>query len=184
MTWATTKDLIAGDLARRDAGWRNALMDPAARFTVVLRVAAWLRTQPSLKPLDVLVRLWLLRARHRYGLELSPRSRIGRGLLLSGHPGGIIVNPEVTIGCNCNLFQGVTIGRAYGGQSPGIPRLGDQVWVGPGAKVVGGITIGDDVAIGANSVVTTDVQAGSVVAGVPARVISDKGSSAYLHSLA
>jgi serine O-acetyltransferase len=182
--WATASDLIAADLARRDAGWRNALMDPAARFTVVLRLSGWLRTQPLLKPLDVLVRLWMLRARHRYGLELAPGSQIGGGLLLSAHPGGITVNPEVRIGRNCNLFHGVTIGRAYGGQAPGVPVLGDRVWVGPGAKVVGGITIGDDVAIGANSVVTTDVPAHSVVGGVPAKVISSKGSGAYLHSLA
>ena len=86
------------------AGQRRA----AARFTVALRIASWTRTEPLLKPLDLLLRLWLLRVRHRYGFELAPTSEIGGGLLLSSHPGGITVNPEVRIGRNCNLFHGVT----------------------------------------------------------------------------
>ncbi len=182
MRRGTAKQLIAADLARRDGGPRNTLMDPAARFTIALRVASWTRTQPLLRPADLLLRLWLLRARHRYGFELAPSCEIGGGLLLSAHPGGITVNPEVRIGRNCNLFHGVTIGRAYGGSAPGVPVLGDRVWVGPGAKVVGGIEIGDDVVIGPNSVVTKDVASSSVVGGVPARVLSTAGSGAYIRS--
>lgn len=87
------------------------------------------------------------------------------------------------IGENCNLSQGVTIGKANRDQEGGFPILGDRVYVGPGAKIFGSVRIGDDAAIGANAVVTKDVPAMGVVGGVPARLISDKGSVGYINKI-
>lgn len=94
-------------------------------------------------------------------------SKIAGGLLLP-HPHGIVIHPDVEIGPNCTLFQQVTLGT---GPKPGTPRLGGHVDVGPGAKILGGVMIGDNARIGANSVVLSDVPAGAVAVGVPATIV-------------
>jgi serine O-acetyltransferase len=75
------------------------------------------------------------------------------------------------MGERCSLSQGVTIG-VLGGPREGVPRIGNDVYIGAGAKVLGDITIGDGAIIGANAVVLSDVPAGATAVGVPARVIS------------
>ena len=90
------------------------------------------------------------------------------------------MSPDARIGRNCNINHGVTIGTTYGGKFPGTPVIGDNVYLGPGSKVIGGITIGNNVAIGANAVVTAPVPDNAVAVGVPARVVSDKGSVDYI----
>lgn len=108
--------------------------------------------------------------RHRFwsavtGAEIPLNaSRIGGGLLIP-HPNGVVVHPEAAIGPNCLLFQQVTLGT---GPKPGVPRLGGHVDVGPGAKILGGVIIGDHAVIGANAVVLDDVPACGVAVGVPA----------------
>ncbi len=84
------------------------------------------------------------------------------------HPNGIVVHPAAEIGPNCLLFQQVTLGVLPGG----VPRLEGNVVVGAGAKLLGGIKIGDHARIGANAVVLQDVPAGATCVGVPARVVS------------
>jgi serine O-acetyltransferase len=80
------------------------------------------------------------------------------------------------IGENCNISRGVTIGQACRGRRKGTPIIGRHVYIGPGAKIVGAVRVGDFVAIGANCVVTDDVPDHATVVGVPARVISYGGS--------
>src|SRR5579862_5342296 len=91
---------------------------------------------------------------------------IGAGLELP-HPNGVVIHHEAKIGANCRLFQQVTIGT---GPKPGLPQIGARVWVGAGAKILGGVVIGDDAIIGANSVVITDVPENCVAVGIPAAV--------------
>jgi serine O-acetyltransferase len=80
----------------------------------------------------------------------------------------------------CNLSQGVTIGVGGRGENSGCPKLGDRVFIGPGAKILGSISIGNDVAIGANAVVTKDLPDNAVAVGVPAKIISYKGSKDFI----
>src|ERR671932_1575146 len=82
------------------------------------------------------------------GIDLPYQADIGKGLYI-GHFGGIIVNPSVKIGEYCNLSQDITIGIAGRGEKRGSPTIGDRVYVGSGARLIGRITIGNDVAIGA-----------------------------------
>lgn len=110
-----------------------------------------------------------------HGVHIHPRAEIGPGLFIN-HVGGIWVNPKVKIGANCNLNHNVTIGSA-GGENKGIPTLGDRVWVGPNATIVGEIAVGSDVAVSANSLVVSDVPEKAIVIGVPAKVISYSGSA-------
>lgn len=113
------------------------------------------------------------------GISLPSRCRIGQGLYI-GHFGQIIVHPEVQIGHNCNLSQGVTIGLMSRGKYIGVPKIGNRVFVGPNAIIMGGITIGDDVAIGAGAVVFQPVPPLAVVGGNPARIVSYMGSFEYI----
>ena len=109
------------------------------------------------------------------GIELPVNAKVGGGLHLR-HTNGVVVHPEAEVGMDCNLSQGVTIGIGGRGERRGVPRVGDRVYFGPGAKVFGPIVVGDDVAIGANSVVNRDVPPRAVAVGVPFRVVSLEGS--------
>ncbi len=109
--------------------------------------------------------------RHRFwsavsGSEVPLNSRIAGGLVLP-HPNGVVLHPQARIGPNCILFQQVTIGT---GPKPGVPELGGHVDVGPGAKILGGVRIGDHAVIGANAVVLSDVPEGCVAVGIPASI--------------
>jgi serine O-acetyltransferase len=137
------------------------------------------RSSPSLRPALFLARLVLRRLRYRMGINLPYSTPIGPGLLI-GHTGGIVVNATTVIGRNCNLSHNVTIGENKGTLA-GVPRIGDNVYIGPGAVVIGDISIGNGSAIGANSVVVDNVPSGVTVAGAPARVVSDSGSAAWVN---
>jgi len=112
--------------------------------------------------------------RHRFwsavsGADIPINVKIGGGLLLP-HPNGIVIHPDAQIGPNCLLFQQVTIG-ALDGRTP---CLGGHVDVGAGAKLLGGILIGDHALIGANAVVLINVPAGKTAAGIPAAILESK----------
>jgi len=92
-----------------------------------------------------------------------------------------MVNPSVVIGKNCNISHQVTLGVVNRGDRKGCPVIGDNVYIGPGAKVIGNVHVGNDVAIGANCVVTQDIPDNSVVVGVPGKVISSEGSMGYVN---
>jgi serine O-acetyltransferase len=121
----------------------------------------------------------LLKKRIRFGIDIYPRTRIGKGFYI-GHFGTIIVSSHAIIGDNCNISQGVTIGMAVRGDKKGVPEIGDRVYIGPGSKLIGKIKIGNDVAIGANAVVINDVPDNAVVVGVPGKVVSLDGSGDYV----
>jgi serine O-acetyltransferase len=104
------------------------------------------------------------------GADISLDAVIGPGLVLY-HPGGVVIGPECRLGRRCTIMQGVTLGGGPNGRG-GSPRLGDHVYVGPGAKVIGGVEIGSHAMIGANAVVLRDVPEGAFAAGVPAVVRS------------
>lgn len=101
------------------------------------------------------------------GAHITPDSDIGGGLQIP-HPNGVVIHENAVIGSNCMIMQQVTIGQLAG---PPVPRLGDRVYVGAGAKILGGVIIGDGARIGANAVVLTDVPANCTAVGIPARVI-------------
>jgi serine O-acetyltransferase len=98
--------------------------------------------------------------------EIHLGSSIGRGLILT-HPNGVVIHPRAVIGRNCLFMQQVTIGMNRGG----VPVVGDGVEIGPGAKVLGPIRIGEHAVIGANAVVIADVPDCAVVVGAPGRIV-------------
>jgi serine O-acetyltransferase len=108
-----------------------------------------------------------------------PPNIFGPGLSIA-HYGHIIVNDYARIGKNCRIHSGVNIG-VRAGTTNEAPVIGDNVYIGPGAKIFGRVEIADDIAIGANAVVTKSFTTPRItIAGVPAKKISDRGSEGYL----
>jgi serine O-acetyltransferase len=159
MTFAETHSARDPDWSReKPRSW----WDPSRQLLRSIR--KYQSTRGALAPL--VRRYWVLQ--HRFwsvvtGAEIPIDARIGGGLLLP-HPNGVVVHPKSEIGCNCLLFQQVTIA--------GGARIGGHVDVGAGAKVLGPSVVGNHVQIGANAVVKDDLPDGAVAVGIPARIIS------------
>ncbi|MBR5323655.1 MAG: serine acetyltransferase [Muribaculaceae bacterium] len=96
--------------------------------------------------------------------------------------GKVVIHYNAKIGKNCKIVSDVTIGSLARYDKWGAPIIGDRVFIGSGAKIIGAIKIADDVVIGANSVVTKDIsEPNTTWAGNPAKKVSDKGSFHYLN---
>ena len=118
---------------------------------------------------------------HRLSVRLGftiPPNVFGPGLSIP-HYGTIVVHGNVRAGKNCRLQEGVTIGATNGSHKAAV--IGDNCYFGSGAKVIGAVRIADDVAVGANAVVTADIaEPGTTWAGIPARKVSDRDSHSNL----
>jgi serine O-acetyltransferase len=115
----------------------------------------------------------LARCRHLFwsivtASDIDPHCRIGAGLMLP-HPNGVIFHGDAVIGNNCMIMQQVTVGMIGEGE---YPVVGDDVYIGAGAKILGRVRIGSGSRIGAMAVVLQDVPAGCTAVGIPARVIA------------
>lgn len=154
------------------AAARTLASELGAWAGVEYRFRRWTRTVPG--PAGVVLRVAGLFTRKvveiTTGISIAGRARFGPGLYI-GHFGGITVGPEVVVGENCNLSQGVTLG-----DHAGSPVIGDCCYLAPGAVVFGPVTVGDHVAIGANAVVQRDVPSRCTATGVPVRIIEGRGN--------
>lgn len=177
MKLSTLARTLRADLARHwDADatlatnlWELALTQ-GVWATATYRVGQWVHASarsPATAPARLALRLASKGVEIATGISLPARANIGPGFYV-GHFGAIIVHPDTVMGSNCSIGQGVTIGTRGRG-SDATPVLGDDVYVGAGAKVLGGIRVGDGAAIGANAVVVTDLEPGVVAVGIPAR---------------
>lgn len=114
---------------------------------------------------------------HYYGLKLGfeiPINVFGEGLKIN-HCGPIVVNPRAKVGKYCDIHVGVNIGQNISPDD--VPVLGDNVWIGPGAKIFGKINIANGIAIGANSVVNKSFTEEDItIAGIPAKKINNSGN--------
>lgn len=151
------------------------------RYNFWMRTCRYARSHVALKYTLFPVARWILHHyAYKFGIHIHFMADIGSGFYI-GHYSGMFLHPDCVIGKNCNISQGVTIGYSNSRTRPGCPTLGDNVYLGPGAKLFGRIRVGNNVAIGANCVVTRDIPDNSVVVGVPGRVIADTGSGHYIH---
>jgi serine O-acetyltransferase len=108
------------------------------------------------------------------GIDLPCEVEIGKRFRIE-HFGDIIISGDTRFGDDVVIRNGVTVGLRHTGVR-GAPRIGNRVDIGAGAKILGTISVGDDVAIGANAVVLTDIPANSIAVGVPARILPRKDS--------
>lgn len=108
------------------------------------------------------------------GIEIHPGATIGKGVFID-HGMGVVIGETAIIGDYCLIYQGVTLGGTGKQSGKRHPTLGENVVVGAGVKVLGNISIGHDVRIGAGSVVLRDVPADCTVVGIPGRVVYRAG---------
>lgn len=175
--------VISKDLYRYTGGGsflKTFLFVPGFKYTCYFRLIQCLASKKFAYPILLILKFKLLLMQRHYGIQIPISVKIDDGFYI-GHFGTIVINSSVVIGRNVNISQGVTIGRSNRGKNKGVPTIGDGVYIAPGAKIIGNIHIGNNVAIGANAVVVTDVPDNACVAGVPARVVSMKGADGYIN---
>lgn len=159
------------------------LRHPGFRFTYYLRKVAFYAPKRKSWGLFGYVynRLWFNHYRFRYGMDISPMTKIGPGLYI-GHFGGIVISPNAVLGSNVNIAQGVTIGATSRGKI-GTPIVNDRVWIGAHAILVGKITIENNALIGPGAYVNFDVAENAVVLGNPGKVVAMTGSAGYINKV-
>lgn len=104
-----------------------------------------------------------------FKVEIPFQCKIGKGLKLM-HPNGIIIHKDVVLGDYCTIYHQVTIGSNDKGNVNDVAKIGNNVYIGSGAKIIGPLNIGNNVKIGANAVVVSDLPENSVAIGVPAKI--------------
>lgn len=150
------------------------------RYTYFMRNCSYYRNCRLLKFILFPYHKFMMRkAGSRYGYEISEFTEIGKGFHIA-HSGGLVIHVDSVLGQNVSVSHCVTVGQTVKDGKSSTPVIGNHVYIAPGAKVIGGIKIGSNVAVGANAVVTKDVPDNAVVAGVPAKILSYNGSKDYV----
>jgi serine O-acetyltransferase len=167
---------FAVDIARyRARGYQGGelWLNPAVWAIACYRLANWLIVSPPPAVLRIPLKVISFAARKWceivIEMHLDPHATIGGGLYI-GHIGGVHINPLAVIGKNCDIAHRVTIGASAMGRK-GAPVLGDEVYIGTGATLVGRIKVGSGAKIAANTLVMTNIPEGATVMGVPGRII-------------
>lgn len=155
---------------------------PGAKYSFWLRLSSCLKQYHYLYCLYIIARIILRHYSYKFGIDIPYNTVIGNGFYI-GHFGNIVINNKTVIGANVNISHGVTIGQSNRGSRKGIATIGDCVYIGPGAKIIGNIRIGNHVAIGANCVVTKDIPDNAVVAGIPGEILSMNGVQGYIERM-
>jgi serine O-acetyltransferase len=122
------------------------------------------------KPLVLAYRTAYIFCRNFYGVEIPYSAKLGRRVVFE-HQGAVVIHGASVIGDDCIIRQGVTLGNRYLDQPMSAPVLGNGVNVGAGAKLLGGVRIGDGACVGANSVVLRNVDPDTTVVGIPAKPV-------------
>lgn len=179
-------NLIKNDLYRYSGSFsflsfiKAFLTIPGFRFSFFYRLSSYISKN---NPLYFLIILLYRRYYFKYGIQIPISTQIGAGFYI-GHFGNIVINGKVIIGKNCNISNGVTIGQSNRGQKAGTPIIGDCVWIGVNAVIVGKISIGNNVMIVPNSFVNFDVPDNSIVLGNPAKIIEKKNATiGYINNI-
>ncbi|MCL2106803.1 MAG: serine acetyltransferase [Oscillospiraceae bacterium] len=183
---AELRQIIAADMFRYlgrcdKKAIRRGRRRGAACFCYYLRKSMYAGSRPLLRHTLYYYYSWRrVRAAFRCGAEIPVfGGDIGGGLHLA-HNGAIVVHANAVLGRNVTLSTGVVVGQTLKDGKVLTPVVGNNVYIAPGAKIIGGVRVGNDVVIGANAVVTKDVPDHAVAAGVPARVLSYEGARDYL----
>lgn len=175
-------NIIKCDLYRNNASTSilKGLKRPGFRYMFFLRKA---RKHKKYSPLGLVYRFILNRLSYKYGFQIPVTTDIGKGFYI-GHFGTIVINNNAKIGKNCNIAHSTTIGQTNRGELKGSPTIGDKVWIGTGAVIVGNITIGSNCLIAPNAFVNMNVPNNSLVIGNPAKIIQQNNpTEGYIENI-
>ncbi len=156
-------------LKTKKAPWyviESLLFENGYQAVVLYRIAHWFKSRgiPLFGPLFARISLFLT------GVDIAPGAQIGPGLLIS-HGVGLVIGGHAQIGAGALLLHQVTIGSPSHGRVEEMPQIGDNVFIGAGAKIIGDIQVGDNVVIGVNCVVTEDIPSSSQVRSTSGLII-------------
>lgn len=177
------KEIIKNDIYRYYGKYNLSLKnrifkEKELKFIISYREAHYYRNYPII---NYFYRLKHKKFSNKIGCLLPYTLTIGKGFYI-GHLSGIIINPKVIIGDNVNIAQGVTIGQENRGKRKGTPVIGNEVWIGANAVVVGKVKIGNNVLIAPNSYINFDVPDNSIVIGNPGKIIhKDNATEDYIN---
>lgn len=192
-TWKETKNFIRQDFYRNLGAYRKSDVLKAYLFassTVSLllhyRICNYYCNLDRKNPFQVLRHCIsyakFKKAMNRCGIEMNQHTEIGYGLRFP-HKGNIVIHPLSVIGNNCEIMQGVTIGNNILKDRDKVATIGNDVMLCAGAKIIGNVSIGNNVIVGANAVVTHDIIDDVIVAGIPAREIGKCDGSHVINCL-
>ena len=160
---------------------RPTFKDDIWKFEILLRKKEYVTnclTSPFFLPYKAYIKYRYHKLSVKLGFSI-PINSIGPGLSIAHY--GLLTIGNCQIGKNCRIQEGVNIGATSG--NPRAATIGDNVFIGTGAKIIGDITIADEVVIGAGSVVTRPItESGGTYAGVPARKISNNNSKIFINT--
>lgn len=146
----------------------NYIKYPGLKYTVHLRLCKYLKQKKVLFPLYIIARVVFRHLSIKYGIQMPYYVDIQGGLKIT-HYNCIVINGKSKIGKNLDIRQGTTIGST----DKGAPKIGDNVYLGANSVIIGNITIGDNVIVGANSTVTQDIPNNCTVVGIN-RIVNSK----------
>lgn len=191
MTFKECKDIIKQDLCRLNKSSyisriiviRYLITNPSFKICFWMRIGEYLSTKKSFIAKCLLLIVAVIHKHNQYktGIQIALGHPVGAGLMFP-HFSGIVVNGGATIGKNCTIFHNVTIGSVRGPKG-GVPTIGDNVVLCAGSCVIGNVHIGNNVLVGAHSVVIKDTPDNAVVVGNPARIISMDGKNQVMFYL-
>ena len=136
------------------------------------RIGHWLWTHDR-QPLALFLQSQMSR---QFGIDIHPAARFGHGIMLD-HATGLVVGETAVVGNRVSILQSVTLGGTGKEDGDRHPKIGDDVLISAGAKILGNIHVGEGAKVGAGSVVLQDVPAHTTVAGVPAKVVGKPTTS-------
>jgi len=169
MNFSELKECIQSDLYRFHGRTDMKEFLPALLKNRSFKITFWYRMAHALgraPGVGVLVRWQYRKVCEKYCVDLPWQTKIGKGIKLA-HAYGLVVHGDVVIGDNVLLTHQVTLATEKGKT----PVIGNCVRISPGAKIIGGVHVGDNVVVGANAVVVKDVPSNTVAVGVPARIL-------------
>ena len=181
MSWRETKEDIKWDVYRNMEMYSLSIAireilkrSSTVGLLICYRICHYLSETDSKNILQRILHVFFYlrfkKLQERCGIELNQHTSIGYGLRLP-HKGNIVIHPQAKIGNLCEIMQGVTIGNNILKSRDKVAKIGNEVMICAGAKIIGAVEIGNTVIIGANAVVTKDVENNSIVGGIPAKVI-------------
>ena len=160
---------------------KHYIFSEGFKFSVWLRVCYFARqnkiTKYTILPISI---LFYKHYKYKYGYDIPYAVEIGPGLLIF-HISGVVFSPQ-RAGKNITISQCSTVGMTIKDGKKQYPILGDNIYIAPGAKIIGGIVVGNNVAVGSNCVLNKSVKDNSVVVGIPGEVISYNGADQYVNN--